>query len=419
MSKKRILFVSYGGGHVAALSPVYCQVLRLGLEADYLALTTASMYLKNRGIPFFGFSRCPGSGNPHVQNWGEKLLEYQILTGEIDPDREGFDRHESIAYLGLNFRDLVDSFGEKEAWQRFRQFGRPVFEPIRTLQDLLKESGYDAVITTNSPRAEKASILAANKLGIPSVCIVDLFAIPDRDRLKSKNYATKLCVMVESVKQSLVKDGRPAESIAVTGNPAFDALHDPSNLHQARELASEWGLTKDAKVVMWVSHYEPEYHHITGKKGDKDLPFKIRSILINMLDSNPDMFLIVRPHPSESIPSLDHERIKVCGQKYPIEILLHLSDLIVTMTSTVGLQALILGKFVVAARMSLYESDSPLAKIGLRTSVDKLEDLEGLVQNLMSSTFNSEKNWFTLEYGNYNNASLNVSNVLLDLLGQK
>lgn len=413
---KRVLFVSYGGGHVAALAPVFSQVSRSGIEADYLALTTAQLYLRSRNIPFFGFDGCPGSDDWQVQNWGEQLLSHQILIGEIDPGRAGFNRHESIAYLGLSFRDLVDSCGEEEAWRRFKQYGRPVFEPIRTLQDLLRKGRYDALVTTNSPRAEKASILAAFNLAIPSVCVVDLFAVPDRERLRSKDYADKLCVMIDRVKQSLVDAGRPAETIEVTGNPAFDALHAPLNRQNASKLMSEWRLNKDSKVVMWVSHSEPAYHRITGQKGDKKLPNKILSLLIDMLENNPSMFLIVRPHPSESICPHAHQRLKVCGQEYPIETLLHLSDLVVTMTSTVGLQALILGKLVVAARMSLYESDSPLAKIGLKTGVDRLEDLEDLVINLLFSNQEYEQNWFTMEYGRHANASSNVANVLSSLL---
>jgi hypothetical protein len=84
------------------------------------------------------------------------------------------------------------------------------------------------VLATNSPRAERAALLAARRQGVPSLCLLDLFGLWERDWLVRPDYADALCVLNPQVASSLVAAGRPAAHIHVTGNPAFDSIHDPA-----------------------------------------------------------------------------------------------------------------------------------------------------------------------------------------------
>ena len=62
----------------------------------------------------------------------------------------------------------------------------------------------------------------AGKLNIPSVCIVDLFAVKEVAWVGEPGYADKVCVLSEFVKNTLMRAGRNDKDIIVTGNPAFE-----------------------------------------------------------------------------------------------------------------------------------------------------------------------------------------------------
>ena len=53
---KKIVFVTYGGGHVNMLIPVIKKLQKQSnLELVVLGLTTAGLVLKNNNIPYIGF----------------------------------------------------------------------------------------------------------------------------------------------------------------------------------------------------------------------------------------------------------------------------------------------------------------------------------------------------------------------------
>ena len=384
-----VLFVAYGGGHVAALAPVYAALLAQGLDARFLALTTARAYLKQRGLPCIGFADCPGAADPRVLAWGEELWQQQVAAGAIDPVNPSVSRPESVAYLGLNFRDLVEQWGEAEAARRFAEQGRQIFAPTRTLRELLLQGGYRAVVATSAPRAEKAAIEAAGQLGLPSLCLVDLFAIQEVRWLKAADYATTVCVLNEAVRRSLVEAGRPASAIAITGNPAFDQLHDQAHSLAACKLADSLGVGPATRCLLWASQVEPVRHPLTGKAGDPTLPARIEKALLTFVQQHPDTLLLIRPHPSEARAAEAEapwgDRVRFCGQGVAIEALLHLADVVVTMTSTVGVQAALIGKAVAAVTCSVFEDDAPLSRLGLAEPVDRIEDLSPILLKLFTN----------------------------------
>ena len=56
MPNKKIVFVTYGGGHVNMLVPVIKELQKQdNLELIVLGLTTAGSVLKNNNIPYIGF----------------------------------------------------------------------------------------------------------------------------------------------------------------------------------------------------------------------------------------------------------------------------------------------------------------------------------------------------------------------------
>lgn len=215
------LFVAYGGGHVKALLPVALQAQAQGVaRVVFLALTTAAATVREAGLPVIGFADLlEASDTPALQH-GRRLVD----TLEV----QAAQREESIAYLGLSYAELDADVGPQEAAARYAQYGRQAFLPVRVLERAIRRWQPACVLATNAPRAERAALLAARRQGVPSLCLLDLFGLWERDWLVRPDYADALCVLNPQVAASLVAAGRPAQHLHVTGNPAFDGIHAPA-----------------------------------------------------------------------------------------------------------------------------------------------------------------------------------------------
>lgn len=273
---------------------------------------------------------------------------------------------ESVAYLGSGYRDLEDDFGVDEAARRFAANGRASFLPVGTLRGILAAVAPDVVLTTNAPRSERAAVLAARALGIPAVVVVDLFALEELDWLARPTFADALCVLSQSVKERLVSAGRPAVDVHVTGNPVFDRLADPALAERGRALRTTRGW-EGRRVITWAS--QPEL-------GDPQLPRRIEAALIAALDDHPQWQLVIRPHPNDQYaPPTPHPRLTLSTRADDLHTLLAASDVVVTMTSTVGLEAVLLGKPLVTWDLSENTRYCPYSAMGFSRGVTELEQL--------------------------------------------
>lgn len=367
MSKK-LLFVCYGGGHAAIIIPLLRELAgRSEIECTILGLTTAEKTLKDAGFSCLGFRHFLQSDDICAQSMGEKLA--------VDVGHETVLPEESRAYLGLSYCDLVDRLGEDEARSLYVKKGRAAFLPLSVLERVFDYVNPDLVVTTNSPRAERAALFVANDRSIPSVAIVDLFGIVDGDWLSRNDYATRLCVLSESVKQHLVALGRDSESITATGNPAFDSLWDKRLIPEARALRDNRGWS-DKIVILWAAQPEPERSPFLDRTGDPRLPLEIEKALSDFVESNASFVLLIRPHPSECRKqTVSHARIEWSGQDESINVVLHAVDVVVTMTSTVGLQAHLLGLPVVTVDVSVGTYMLPMSKMGVSRGVTEMTAL--------------------------------------------
>jgi hypothetical protein len=354
------LFVSYGGGHVKALLPVAQRVRQLGLARPvYLALTTAAPAVRESGIATLGFRDLVAPGDARALAKGEELAaQLQV---------EAAEHPESVAYLGLSCADLEDRLGRREAAGQYARFGRQAFLPLSVLERAIRKIQPALVVATNSPRAERAAIESARRLGVPSVCLVDLFGIWERDLLARPGYADAVCVLNESVRRGLLDAGRPAADVYVTGNPAFDTVHDPAMRAAGEALRHEAGW-EALHVVLYAS--SPEPRSIQGIKGlgDPDFPRRVEKELIEAVKANPALALWVRRHPSELSPDEiareGHPRIRA-GHGMPLHALIHASDEAVVAVSTVGVEAALAGKWVTQVRGSILHRLSPYVAMEL------------------------------------------------------
>ncbi len=345
----RVLFVTYGGGHVGMVLPVIRELEALlpGVDCQLMALTTG--HLKARAVrPTLGykdFLHLVDAGA--ARSWGERLIE-----GNTSPD---VPADETIAYLGINYLDLIAQHGEAGAAELYRVQGRYGFLPLHFMHRVIESLQPDVVMATNSPRSERAALDVAKAFGIPSIGMVDLFGLDSDTYVLHEPKPDWTCVISEGVRQRLLARGFPPESVVVTGNPAFDGLISSDNRKRADRFLAERGW-QGLRPILFAGHWEPQAHPDTPVPVGQALPREIEAVLRAHVHQRNDLALIVRYHPSDwtQYPRLpDEPRIHFSEPpKEPIHPLILASQAVVVQTSTVGLESAVGGKQVISVENS-------------------------------------------------------------------
>ncbi|TXC65467.1 hypothetical protein FSC37_03250 [Piscinibacter aquaticus] len=235
-------------------------------------------------------------------------------------------------------------------------------------------------MATNSPRAERAAIMAAGQLGIPSICAVDLFALQEVQWIGQPGYATRVCVLNDSVRRMFLEHGRRSEEIIVTGNPAFDRLTSVAAVDAGAALRQARGWNDGLTTVLWASQIEPERHPFTDRCGDPTLPRRVEARLRALVASDPSFRLVVRYHPSERVQFRAAPRVEFSATSENIADLLHAVDVVVVTASTVGLEAAIAGRPVISVDESIFTPDTRYAEMGVARGVASANEVASAVR---------------------------------------
>lgn len=371
---KTILFVCYGSGHVRMVVPVAQALVAAGLaQVKVLALTTAAPAVRAASLELLqikDFVRPGHAADQAALDIGRRLMR-DMPTVE-DPD-------ETTAYLGLSYAELEEDVGVEEAAHRYARDGRQAFLPRRMLQRILREVAPDIVVATNSPRAERAAIEAARLLGLPAICLVDLFCLDEVKWIGESGYADKVCVLSDAVKQFLLCSGRTDSQVVVTGNPAFDDLANPMHVAAGALLRQDrsWG---NKHVLLWPTQVEPAFHPFNGTRGDITLPERALEKVMNWVLARDDCILCIRPRAGLAPMALPtNPRIVITGQDVGLPALLQAVDVVVTLNSTVGLEGHLAGARLVQLLGSVFDNAMPLKSYAI---ADEAVALDGLAAAL-------------------------------------
>jgi hypothetical protein len=379
----KVLFVSYGGGHVEMCLPVLRALREIapGVDARILALTTAAGVARRAGEQPLGFRDfIAGEEGARALRYGEALLG--------DQQHPDVAREESLAYLGLNFLEWVETLGEAAAWQRWRASGRQGFLPVQRLRRILQQLRPDLVVATNSPRSEQAAIEAGQALGIPTLSMVDLFALPGDPYRARSVHADRIAVLSEATRHNLLEAGVAGERIVVTGNPAFDALTGAQAQAEAARFRADrgWG---ERPVVLWAGHMEPD--DADPRWAGTALGQAVQQQLVECTLAHDPACLAVRYHPNEwhrfAAPP-PHPRLHWSQpDREPLLPVLAAADVVVVQATTVGAQAHAAGKQVIALGFSplVQRTGMDYGRLGLGRSAGDLQDLPALLAQQLRS----------------------------------
>lgn len=365
IKKKKILFAAYGGGHIKVLLPVVQELLRENgaFEPVVLAFTTAKNDCKARCIACQTMLDFVHLFPPQAIEIGQKLAS-ELAYHAIDVE-------ESAAYLGISFWELVQEFGEEEAYKLYREKGRSVFCPVKAMEKILAELKPDMVVSTNSPRCEKALLKAANNLGATSICVADFYVDKTATWLAEDWCGTKICVLDEFVKQQLIDIGRNPAQIIITGNPAFDHYGSKSAQEEAEKYRTE-NIRPYSKIIAYASNTEPD-----GET--KNLPQLILDFLVKEC-KRLGYRLSHRQHPSEAVATRPEEVLN--GNAVSLETFISSADLMVTFPSTVIYEARLLAVPTLALGMSGWMYISGYLAAGKYSIASNFEEISMVLEQL-------------------------------------
>src|SRR5437773_1755882 len=217
----RALLVCYGGGHSQMLIPVIGELSRSTLwDLKVLAATTAGPEMERHGIMAYGYRHLVEMpGDRDALDRGMQLAK----TGHNPAS--GISLEESVAYLGLCYRDLEERLGVQRASELYATYGRHAFLPIGPLTRAVDRFEPDVVVTTNSPKSERAALLVARAKGIPAVYLEDLLCLHVHPSFVPPPIAERVCVGSTIAAENFARRYPGlAAAIRLTGNPAFDRL---------------------------------------------------------------------------------------------------------------------------------------------------------------------------------------------------
>lgn len=373
---KNILLVCYGGGHASMLVPVIKKLQkRRDCKVIVMALTTAAHVMKGEGIEYIGYKELSYLVSSDYLQFGLKMIQGAIGSSVVS-------KEESVAYHGINFIDMIERVGLEAATALYETKGRQSFYPIKFMKKVLNELDIGLIISTNSPRSERAAFDASRELGIKRLCLVDLFALQEVKWIGKPGFASKICVLNESVKNMFIDAGVLSEDIEITGNPAFDSLNLPSVIENGVEMkrARRWD---DSKItLLYASQPEPLKHPFNERIGDPLLPRNIENLLRQFISTNERYRLVIRYHPSENVQFEPQDNVYLSPRGESLHSLLHAVDIVVVTASTVGLEANLIGKDVISIDNSIFTKDAPYSKMGISIGVPNVESVAETIQSL-------------------------------------
>lgn len=356
------------------------------IRIELLALTTAAYEARRQGFEYRGYR--------DFAHWYDEQVLAELAAPLLAQARHPWvDEQESLAYLGINMDELRQRLGPDEAQRQFDERGRWAFYPLNFMRRVLEHSRPDVVIATNSPRSEQAVIEAAAGLGIPSVCMVDLFSPAGDPFLERALYADRITTISELGRANLVAGGVPAERIRVTGNPAFDGIFDPLHAQEAQADRQALGWI-GFKVILWAGHLELMPPGMGQVAEPAAFPRQAEACLREYVKSRPHTALVIRYHPNHVASFRSTETQERVLWSEPTERHAHrdiqLADVVVVQATTVGLEAAIAGKSVISLDHSPSHHVFPCSEQGVSRGVQSFEALPAALDAALAHPFASE-----------------------------
>lgn len=366
---KKVLMICYGGGHVQIIKELYKKILDMeDVEVIILSLTASSKILREEKISFKTildfYNEDTDKG---IYEFGKKFC----IKNNVDTS---IGKEETYLYHGYALSELMEKYSKKAVEEGFKKLGRKIFLPILFMKRILKQEKPDMVITTNSPRYERAALIAAKEMGIKNLSIEDLFGVKDEavstemanyfdNDIYENIYGDYLCIISEESKKNLEKS--KVKKVFATGNPSFDK-------------------TLRLFLEQKNNQIEKDIHKKTICFLSQNYPYKFT--LLNKLieiSKRKEYKLIVKIHPNEKkedyFNKLGNELSEISIENSNLYKNILKSDIVITVDSTSALEAIILDKPVIGKKNKFV----PFKKMGIGLEYENIDEIEELIDKVL------------------------------------
>lgn len=280
---------------------------------------------------------------------------------------------------------------------------------IEFLTNFLRDNNVKISLLRNDVKELERTIIFSGRLaGVPSLVL-------QHGILAEKNghnilLADKFLGWGKGSIQWYAAAGNPPEKIEVTGNPRFDTLGSFKPLFSKQLLCEKLNLRDDKGIVLFATQQVNKFSSFWTD----DLFLAMADKLIDALRDFPDKQLVIKTDPYEDIAPY---RDRIAAGSYPNAVavkeidlytLMYFSELVVTMDSTVGLEALAFDKPLITINLSRRTDRVPYAAseaaIGVKNSAELSSALMSVFFDAATAQrLKSARGKFLKEYASYGN----------------
>lgn len=206
------------------------------------------------------------------------------------------------------------------------------------------------VTASDTHPAGKVFTMVANRLGISSLVIQNGLYGATADALRVGFLpvsAKTVCVWGEKSRDILIQHAVPSEKIKIVGQPRFDQLSQPVSETQMQQLRSVLRLPEHRYLVVFAS--QNIFRRIQQHIG-------LLNAFKRVVSTVPAAMVMIKTHPAEDtgLWKKAEDLVGASGVRLVSQIdlytLLRASDLVITVFSTVGLEALMCGRPLIVLR---------------------------------------------------------------------
>jgi CDP-glycerol glycerophosphotransferase (TagB/SpsB family) len=193
--------------------------------------------------------------------------------------------------------------------------------------------------------------------------------------------ADKITATGPHSKRQLVALGEVADKIVITGDPKHDGLGKLRSSPPDPKLFEELGIDRSSKVILLTT--QP-----TGFEIPEESNQRLIKGLMNSLPKLPNCQLVIKLHPSEDGKltrrlNAEYGKLAIITKNTNLHELILASDVLVTVHSTTGLEAMLLGKPVLVINLTGKPDMMPYVESGAALGVYDENDILGTLEEIL------------------------------------
>jgi hypothetical protein len=323
----------------------------------------ARIRILRKGFPYLPMS--PAEKRKSRKDW----ILFPEIWRSISTDTEF---RQIFNYKDIKIWDIV----QDKLRNFFFQIAPRIITNINFLTSLLRDKKFKMVVLRNDVKElERTVIFTSRLIDMPSVVIQHgVMAEPNGH---SALLADKFLAWGKASVDWYRKFGNSDDKFHITGNLHFDSLLNWRPCLTRRKICKKLNLDAHKSIILFASQQINKFSSFWTDDLFLVLTHKLLSALCRLKDTQ----LIIKADPYEDLEpykkmiSCDGYCKTICLKNFNIYTLIYICDLVITLDSTVGLEAMFFDKPLIAVNLTKREDRVPYAKNGAAIGVYRESDL--------------------------------------------